>query len=88
MYIQFDPNNLHVQVICGSNESFEPTEEIKSIQDKVNVLSEETKAFTENVYKVKMKEIQDLVESENGKFKAKQEALANVEEKTAVEKAV
>ena len=68
MYIQFDANKLHVQVICGTMEKYEPSDKIKEVQEKVNLLRGKVEEFMANTMKSSIEEITKLVDEENSKF--------------------
>ena len=65
MYIQFDKNNVHVQVICGSLETYTLSEKMKEIQTKTAELREKMEKFMAEVVSPGMKEIQEMVDAEN-----------------------
>lgn len=67
MHIIFDKQNIHVQVICGTLEKYEPTKEIEDIQTRVNALSEKARKFMEEEFNPELEKIDALVKAENKK---------------------
>ena len=45
MYIDFNKQKLHVQVICGTLEEYAPTPEMKEIHEKVEALKAKLAKF-------------------------------------------
>lgn len=68
MIIQFDPKNMHIQVLCGILEKYEPSEEIRGIYEKVEILKKEMAQFRDDVLNPKLNEINQLVEDNNKKY--------------------
>jgi hypothetical protein len=68
MIIQFDPSKMHVQVLCGIAEKYEPTESIQDIQKKVEELKLIMMKFRDEVLDPKLAEINKLVEAENKQY--------------------
>lgn len=73
MYISFDKNKMHVQVICGILENYEPTENVKAIHKKVEKLKEELHKFQTEKVLPSLKEIEELIEKENKKVTVKED---------------
>ena len=68
MIIQFDPNRMHIQVLCGISEKYEPTEKIAAIQSKVEELKVLMSKFRDETLSPKLDEINKLIEAENKKY--------------------
>ncbi len=68
MYLQFDPNKMHLQVIVGTLEKYEPNKEIEEIQKLVNSLTEDLMEFRKNIINPKLEEITNRVSEENKRF--------------------
>lgn len=68
MIIKFDKNSLHVQVLCGILEKYEPNDDIQSIYDKVESLKRNIADIQEKIVGPALKEIEDLVAAENRKY--------------------
>jgi len=68
MQIIFDANKMHVQVLCGILESYQPSENINGIQQKVAELKLKLEEFQKNVIGPEIGEIQKLISEENKKF--------------------
>ena len=49
MFIHFDKQKMHVQVIVGTEEEYKPSDQVKEIQLKVNSLKEKLELFQKNV---------------------------------------
>lgn len=77
MIIQFDPKLMHVQVLCGILEKYEPTENITNIQKKVEDLKLEMAKFRDEVLNPKLDEINKLVEEQNKGFIPAKPAATN-----------
>lgn len=73
MYISFDKNKMHVQVICGILENYKPTEEVKAIHKKVEKLKKELHKFQSETVIPSLREIEELIEKENQKVKVKED---------------
>lgn len=67
MYVQFDKNKLHVQVICGSLEKYTPSKEMKQVQKRVDALKEKLSKFQEEVVFPEIKAIEELIDKVNPK---------------------
>lgn len=68
MYLQFDPNKMHLQVVVGTLEEYSPNDEVKEIQELVNKLTEEVREFKSKVVDPQLKEIIQKVDGENKRF--------------------
>lgn len=68
MYIQFDPKTLGVQVLVGTLEKYEPTEQVRNIQELVDELKHEMLKFRAETVTPKLDAIQDLINEENKKY--------------------
>lgn len=73
MFIHFDKAKMHVQIICGILEKYEPTENIQVIQQKVEKLKEQIHNFMAQVVDVEVKEIDKLISEENSKYTKSEE---------------
>jgi hypothetical protein len=71
MFLTFDKEKVHLQVLCGTLESYKPTKDIKSIQKKVDELHAKLDKFKEEVFSPAAKEIKKLVDEENLKAQKK-----------------
>jgi uncharacterized protein YaaR (DUF327 family) len=67
MYIQFDKNKMHVQVLVGILEKYEPSKNIKDIYTKVQQLNEKMEEFNNSILKPEMEKIELLIQEENEK---------------------
>ena len=65
MIIHFDPKTMHVQIICGVLENYQPNSEIEAIHSKVEALKADMAAFRDNVMNPKLSEINQLIDSHN-----------------------
>lgn len=68
MIIQFDPRTMHVQVLCGIQENYAPTEKTEEIYKRVEVLKEKMAKFRDDVLNPELDELNKLVESHNKAF--------------------
>lgn len=73
MFIQFDKKAMHVQVLVGILEKYQPNANIKKIYSKVSDLKKEMDEFMDLKVAPALKEIEDMVAEEN---KKQQEKLA------------
>ena len=67
MIIKFDKNSMHIQVLCGILEKYEPNENIQDIYDKVESLKRQISDIQEKIVNPALKEIEDLIRVENSK---------------------
>jgi len=67
MIIDFDPKRIHAQVVCGTLETYTPSEEMKVINAKVAKLREKLRKFQDEIVNPAIAEIEALVEAENKK---------------------
>lgn len=65
MFVQFDKNRLHVQVVCGSLEEYVPSEDMKQVQSKVDALKKKLAKFQEETIFPEIKAIEALIEKIN-----------------------
>jgi hypothetical protein len=70
MIIHFDPKTMHVQVVCGISEKYEPTEAHESILKKVEELKLAMAKFRDEVLTPGLDDVNKIIENENNKFKA------------------
>jgi hypothetical protein len=68
MIIQFDPQRMHLQILCGTKEKYEPNEVVDTIQTKVDALKAEMAKFRDEVLNPGLDEINKLIAEENKKF--------------------
>ena len=68
MIIQFDPSKMHVQVLCGIQENYAPTEKTEEIFKKVEVLKDKMAKFRDEVLNPELDELNKLVEAHNKAF--------------------
>lgn len=66
MFIQFNEQQVHLQVICGIAENYKPTKEIKDITKKVEKLKKKLEKFNQEITP-ELLEIRNLIETENKK---------------------
>lgn len=59
---------MHVQVLCGIAEKYEPTENITLIQKKVEDLKILMTKFRDEVLDPQLAEIQQMIDTENKKY--------------------
>ena len=71
MIIHFDPKTMHVQVICGISESFQPSEAHETLRAKVEEIKVKMTQFRDEVLNPALDEISAIVDAENKKFAAK-----------------
>lgn len=71
MFLQFDKDKVHLQVLCGTLEQYKPNKDIKKIQKKVDELAAKLEKFKEEVYLPAAQEITKLVDEENKKAQEK-----------------
>lgn len=67
MHIVFDKQNVHVQVLCGTLEKYEPSKEIEEIHKRVSALSEKAREFMEKEFNPELEAIDAMVQAENKK---------------------
>lgn len=74
MFIHFDKNKIHMQVICGSLEEYKPTEDVKELHNKIASLHKKVEEykikldkFMADVVKPEVEEIEKRVEEINSK---------------------
>jgi len=73
MYLQFDKSRLHLQVLVGILEKYEPTEKHESLQAKLVELKAKVEKFQNEVVFPAIAEIDKEITEENEKFtKAKE----------------
>jgi predicted nuclease with TOPRIM domain len=70
MFVQFDKQKLHLQVICGTLESYSPSEEVKEAQGLLEELKKKLAEFQDSVVFPELKKIEDLVGKLNSKPKS------------------
>jgi len=63
--IQFNPQNLHVQVIVGIQEKFEPSDETNEIYARATALREKLAKLQNKIIKPEIDEITKLVNALN-----------------------
>lgn len=68
MFIQFNKDLMHVQVVVGVNEKYEPADKVKDIHSKVESLKEKLRKFRAEVVGPELAEIEKLVKEENDKY--------------------
>lgn len=67
MYIKFNKNEPHVQLIVGALEEYVPSEKMKYIVEKVQQMKKTRDLYIENL-NIQADEIQKLVDEENTKI--------------------
>lgn len=67
MYLHFDRNKLHLQILCGSLEKYEPSEEIKELAKKLADLNQKVTEFYSKTMEPELKAIEELIAQENTK---------------------
>lgn len=77
MQIDFNKERMHVQIICGILEEYQPTKEVKEIEKLVADLKEKLVKFQKEVVVPEVQKIQDMVtefnEQQQKKFEKKEE---------------
>jgi hypothetical protein len=68
MIISFDPKTMHVQIVCGISEKFEPNQTHEVIRDKVEELKKAMEKFRDEVLNPGLSEVTALVDEENKRF--------------------
>lgn len=67
MIIQFNPEKMHIQIIVGVDEKYEPTKEIKNITKRVETLKQKMTQFMTEI-SPELEDIKKLVDEENKKY--------------------
>lgn len=75
MFIHFDRNRCHMQVVVGSLEEYKPTEKMKELQDKITQLKTQMEEFQAKVIWPQLQEIEKQIAEENEKFSGPKENL-------------
>lgn len=73
MFIHFDKNKLHVQMIVGSLEEYKPSDKIKEIQAKVTALRTKVEEFQSQVVFPELQALEKEIAEENNKFSGPKE---------------
>lgn len=73
MFVQFDKNRLHLQILCGSLEEYSPSDDIKEAQKRVDALKQKLGKFQEEVVFPEIKEIEAIIEKVNPQPKSEEE---------------
>lgn len=68
MIIQFDKNKMHVQVLVGVSEKYEPTDAVMDIYNKAEILKKKMDDFYKQEVETELKEIEVLVSEHNAKY--------------------
>jgi hypothetical protein len=68
MFLHFDKNKLHLQLIVGSLEKYEPTDKIREIQAKLDLLRGKLEEFQKTEIFPILTEIEKAVTEENNKL--------------------
>ncbi len=74
MFLHFDRNKLHLQIIVGSLEKYEPTDKIKDIQQKLDLLKVKLEEFQKNEIFPILTDIEQAVTEENNKLTGPKES--------------
>ena len=72
MFLEFNKQRMHIQIICGTLEEYSPTEEIKEVYERVEKLKAQLAKFQEDVVFPEMKQIDALIENINPKPKSEE----------------
>lgn len=67
MFIQFDKQSMHVQVLVGILEKYQPNQDVKKIYSKVSDLKQKMDEFMKTIVHPEVEEIERLVKEENEK---------------------
>jgi uncharacterized coiled-coil DUF342 family protein len=67
MFILLNEQELHVQVVCGILEDYEPSENIEEINERVSELRDKVNSFRKE-YEPELEEIKKLINEENSKY--------------------
>ena len=73
MYVQFDKNKMHIQIICGTLECYTPSEEMKALQEKLSNLKQKLSDFQETMVFPELKEIEEQINKFNTQQPTKSE---------------
>ena len=65
MYVHFNKQKLHVQVVVGTEEEYKPTEEIKQISKLVSELNDKVSKFREEQVQPEIAKIEALIKDVN-----------------------
>lgn len=68
MFIHFDKNRMHLQMVVGSLEEYKPSTKIKELQAKVDSLKSKLEKFQAEVVMPELEAIEKAVAEENNKF--------------------
>lgn len=68
MFIHLDKNRMHVQVIAGILEKYEPSEKVLEIHQKLESLKADMEKFMQDVVSPRLTEVDEMVKEENKKF--------------------
>lgn len=72
-YMDFKPNDIHVQIIVGANEEYKPTNSVKKIVEKVQKLKNEREEYLK-LLNMEADLIDKLVKDQNQKWKEEADA--------------
>lgn len=65
MFLQFDKNRMHLQVVVGTLEKYEPTPAIIELQNKVKELHDKLAEFQKSIVIPALEEIEKAVADQN-----------------------
>lgn len=68
MIIQFDKEKMHIQVLVGVLEEYQPSESIKELQLKVESLKQKISEFYKTEINSELMAIEKIIKEENSKF--------------------
>lgn len=77
-YLRLNPSNLNMDVLVGLMEEYKPSEEIKEVHEKVELLKKETQEFLDKYWSKKTnEELQKIFKNSDGERKLWQDYLEN-----------
>lgn len=67
MFLDFNKEKIHLQVLCGTLETYKPSINVKKIQKMVDKLKCKVEKFRDEKVLPELKEIEELIKEENNK---------------------
>lgn len=71
MYLLFNKEKIHLQVVCGTLESYKPSPNVKKIQKMVDKLNSKVEKFQNEKLFPELEKIEELIKEENNKQQSK-----------------
>jgi hypothetical protein len=86
--IHLDSKNLHIQVVCGIEESYKPTAEIKKLSKQVEDLKDKTYKYLEDKFKTRDTKVIAKMIAASEDFQQKWQQFLEKEYNPGVEKII